>query len=126
MVTIFAWINLEILNFYGRELSLSFAVERLPQRDLTLSLAWGIYALVLLSLGTWKRVMALRWTSLALFLVAIGKVFLHDLGHLEGLYRVASLAGLAVSLFAVSLFYQRFVFGSALGRPAAPEAGGGA
>ena len=50
----------------------------------------------------------------AAYILAIGKVFLRDLGHLEGLYRVGSLTGLAVSLLVVSLFYQRFVF---RGRP---------
>ena len=40
----------------------------------------------------------------------LGKVFLHDLGELEDLYRVGSLVGLAVSLIVVSLVYQRFVF----------------
>ena len=38
------------------------------------------------------------------------KVFLYDLAGLEDLYRVASLAGLALSLLLVSLAYQRFVF----------------
>ncbi len=47
-----------------------------------------------------------RWL-LSLTLV---KVFLYDLGELRDLYRVASLLGLALSLIAVSLVYQRFVF----------------
>jgi uncharacterized membrane protein len=41
--------------------------------------------------------------------VTIGKVFLHDVGELGDLYRVASLLGLAISLILVSLAYQRFV-----------------
>jgi uncharacterized membrane protein len=41
--------------------------------------------------------------------VTIAKVFLHDVGELGDLYRVASLLGLAVSLILVSLAYQRFV-----------------
>ena len=52
----------------------------------------------------------MRWLSLGLLVVTLGKVFLHDLGELEDLYRVASLVGLAVSLIIVSLVYQRFVF----------------
>ena len=62
--------------------------------------------------------MALRWASLALFFLAIGRGLPHDVGHLEGLYRVGSLAGLPVSQIAVSLFYQPFVFrGSPLNAP---------
>ena len=52
----------------------------------------------------------LRWISLGFLVLTIGKVFLYDLGQLRDLYRVASLVGLAVSLIAVSLAYQRFVF----------------
>jgi uncharacterized membrane protein len=107
---LFAWINVLILNHFGDSPRLDFFDQRLPQRDLTASVAWGGYALLLLLLGSARAAPALRWASLGLLLLAIAKVFLLDLGHLEGLYRVGSLAGLAVSLFAVSLFYQRFVF----------------
>ena len=58
----------------------------------------------------WRTSGALRWSSLVLLLVTLAKVFLLDLGHLTGLYRVGSLAGLALSLILVSLLYQRFVF----------------
>jgi uncharacterized membrane protein len=40
----------------------------------------------------------------------VAKVILYDLGELEGLYRVASMTGLAFSLLAVSLLYQKVVF----------------
>jgi len=53
--------------------------------------------------------------TFSLLLVTIVKVFLYDLGHLQDLYRVASLAGLAISLILVSLLYQRFVLRSSRG-----------
>jgi len=49
--------------------------------------------------------------SLAFQIATIAKVFLYDLGELTGLYRIGSIAGLAVCLLVVSLLYQRFVFG---------------
>ncbi len=110
VLLVFLWINLSIANFFARGEWLELGGAHEPRRDLATSLSWGAYALVLLGLGTWRSVLALRWASLALFFLAIGKVFLYDLGHLEGLYRVGSLAGLALALIAVSLFYQRFVF----------------
>lgn len=109
IVVLFLWLNLEIANHFARDERIVLAAEHDAARDLTTSLAWGVYALLLLLAGTWRMVLALRWASLALFFFAIGKVFLYDLGHLKGLYRVGSLAGLALSLIAVSLFYQRFV-----------------
>lgn len=106
----FTWVNLTIFDFYsvGPELTISF--ERMAARDLTLSLGWALYALLLLGIGFKRDSEGLRWTSLAFLVLTIGKVFLHDLGELEDLYRVASLVGLALSLMLVSLAYQRFVF----------------
>ena len=85
--------------------------ERLPARDLTTSIAWALYALLLLALGVARpQHRARAGSSLGLLMVTIAKVFLYDLGELRDLYRVASLLGLAVSLILVSLAYQRFVF----------------
>jgi uncharacterized membrane protein len=82
----------------------------LPARDLTMSLAWALYAVLLLAAGMWRKHPAMRKVSLALLLVTCGKVFLYDLSHLADLYRVVSLVGLAMSLILVSYTYQRFVF----------------
>jgi uncharacterized membrane protein len=107
---VFAWINLAIADYFatGTELALSF--ERMPARDATTSVAWALYALLLLAIGVRMRSGSLRWLSLGILILTLGKVFLHDLGELEDLYRVASLVGLALSLIIVSLIYQRFVF----------------
>jgi uncharacterized membrane protein len=110
LVVIFVWINLAIADWFATGPILRVSFERMPAKDLTTSLAWAVYALVLLAVGMSRRSIGLRWVSLGLFMVTIAKVFLHDLGQLHDLYRVASLLGLAVSLIAVSLAYQRFVF----------------
>ncbi len=110
LVTLFAWLNLTIVDWYASGPNLTIPMERMPARDLTISIAWAAYALGLLALGMWRESSGLRWTSLALILVTCGKVFLYDLGHLEDLYRVAALVGLAFSLLGISLVYQRFVF----------------
>jgi uncharacterized membrane protein len=107
---VFVWLNLTIFDWFATGPELTIPLERLPARDLTLSIAWALYALCLLGLGMWRRSTALRAVSLALILVTSGKVFLYDLAHLSDLYRVASLAGLAISLIVISLAYQRFVF----------------
>ncbi|MBK7876133.1 MAG: DUF2339 domain-containing protein [Planctomycetes bacterium] len=121
VVLVFAWLHLAILNAFGTSPSFQWHSERVPSRDLTLSLAWGVYAFALLILGVSRKSSGLRWTSLVLFLATIGKTFLFDLGHLTGLYRVGSLFGLAITLLAVSLLYQRFVFRRSDGEEAARE-----
>lgn len=106
----FAWLCLGVADAFHDGAHIRFVLERHEARDLALSTAWALYALALLGLGTWLRRQALRYVSLAFTLLTVGKVFLFDLGELEGLYRVASMAGLAVSLMLVSLLYQRVVF----------------
>ena len=110
IVVFFVWVNLTIFDAFGERRELTLAFEHLPARDLTLSLSWAVYALILLALGMARRSAALRWTSLGLIIVTAGKAFLYDLSHLHDLYRVMSLVGLALSLILISLAYQRFVF----------------
>ncbi len=107
---VFALINLEIVDYYSPGPYLAWSWERLAARDLTMSLAWGVYALLLLALGIGVKRPSLRYASLAVLLLTIGKVFLYDLSKLEGLHRVLSFLGLALALIIVSLGYQRFVF----------------
>jgi hypothetical protein len=111
VIVIFLWINLTVIDAFSTGPELRVLVDRLPARDLTLSLAWAVYALVLLAAGMARGSAALRWTSLALMVITLGKAFLYDLANLQDLYRVASLVGLAFSLILISLAYQRFVFG---------------
>ncbi|MEX2300676.1 MAG: DUF2339 domain-containing protein [Bryobacterales bacterium] len=110
ILVVFVWINLTIFDFFSTGTQIQVSFDRMAARDLTLSLAWAVYALVLLGIGFRSDSGGLRWVSLAFLVLTIGKVFLHDLGELEDLYRVASLVGLALSLILVSLTYQRFVF----------------
>jgi uncharacterized membrane protein len=51
-------------------------------------------------------------------LLAALKVFLVDMGDLDGLYRVASFLGLGLSLVSIGLLYQRFVAATGLPPPA--------
>jgi len=110
LLVVFAWINLTIADWFGRGSELTLDFERQPAKDLTTSIAWAIYAVLLLAIGMVRRSRAMRWVSLIFLLVTLGKVFLYDLGQLRDLYRVMSLVGLALSLIGVSLAYQRFVF----------------
>lgn len=108
---IFVWLNVAIFNAFAEGEWFRLELERLPARDMWVSIAWALYALGLLVLGVRRRASGPRWVSLGLLLLTIGKVFLFDLGNLQGLHRVASFLGLAVCLLLVSLLYQRFVFG---------------
>jgi hypothetical protein len=55
---VFAWINLTIYDAFASGPMLSLSIERLPTRDLTLSLAWVVYA-VRCSASAWRATRAL-------------------------------------------------------------------
>ncbi len=109
ILLVFWLINLEVADFFSPGRYIELSLERHFARDLTLSAAWGLYAMVLLVLGLWRSTRALRVAGLAFLVLTVVKVFLYDLSSLQGLYRVLSFLGLGVSLILVSLLYQRFV-----------------
>jgi len=76
-------------------------------RELTLSLLWVIYAFVMVATGMYRKFRALRLMGLALFGVAILKIFLLDLSQLDRAYRIISFLTLGVVLIIASFFYQK-------------------
>lgn len=107
----FVLLNVEIADIYSKGPSLEFRIfgGGLAQ-DMTYSIAWGVFGLVLLVVGLAYRSRGVRAAALAVVVLTVGKVFLHDLWSLGALYRVGSIVGLAISLLAVSFLTQRFVF----------------
>jgi uncharacterized membrane protein len=74
------------------------------------SLAWLVYGAALLGAGMAFSHHRLRQAGLAVVALLIVKVFLSDMSHLTGLYRVASFLGLGLGLLGISYLYQRFAF----------------
>ena len=110
LLLVFWLVNLEIIDYFSAGRYVDLGLERHLARDLTMSVAWGVYALVLLVIGLWRGFQPLRFASLAVLLLTVAKVFLYDLAALEGVHRILSFLGLGLSLILVSLLYQRFVF----------------
>ncbi|MEO6710151.1 MAG: DUF2339 domain-containing protein, partial [Planctomycetota bacterium] len=119
MLLAFTFLNLEVADAFSSSPTFRWTLHGGQQANLAQSIAWALFALALLIFGVSRGLGALRWASLLLFLATIAKVFLLDLAHLGGLYRVGSILGLALSLLLVSFLYQRFVFR----RVRAPEPG---
>ncbi len=63
-----------------------------------------------MGLGIWKGLSSLRYASLAVLFIVVGKVLLFDTAELSDFLRVLSVAGLALGLFGIVYFGQRFVF----------------
>jgi hypothetical protein len=102
-IELFMLVNVAIHDYYEHRPSSSLA------QDLTYTFAWALFAIAMLVAGIALKSRAGRVAALGLLVVTVLKCFLHDLGELGGLYRVASLFGLAVSLVLVGLVLQKFV-----------------
>ena len=108
-VLLFLLLNIEIADFYSKGPAITFNFNAGLAQNLTYTLAWAIFAIAILIAGI---VTESRWTrvaALALLVVSMMKCFLLDLMKLDGLYRVASLVGLALSLAFVAILLQKYV-----------------
>jgi len=121
VILAFLLVNIEIADSFsppGGRLVFHFTASL--GQDMTYSLAWALFAFALLAVGFWKKNAPTRYAGMALLVVTLLKLFLHDVWQLGGLYRIGSLIGLAVVLTVVSLIYQRFMSGEALRKSAEP------
>lgn len=73
-----------------------------------LTVAWGIEGLLVLGAGFQLRGRVLRLSGLALLLLCVLKLFIHDLRNLDTPYRILSFIALGLILLGVSWVYTRF------------------
>jgi uncharacterized membrane protein len=131
LVLLFVLVNLEVRQAFHRQdmiliyeesTGLTYATIAQAERY-SYSCAWVVFALAALAGGVWRKSLLLRWASLAVMLLAIGRAFV-DAARLQDLYRVLSLLGLGLALLALGYVYHRFVFARGSGSDvAAPGAG---
>jgi uncharacterized membrane protein len=105
-INVYALIALseEFWDYFGRT---STGVDGALAQHLSLSILWTAYASGLLFWGLQNKSALLRWQSLLLFGLVVGKVFLYDLSFLERAYRILSFFVLGAVLLGVSFLYQR-------------------
>jgi hypothetical protein len=121
-VLAFLLLNIEIADYFSPAGStLTFEFRGNFARDMTYSIAWALFALALLVIGIIWKVPAYRYAGLALLSVTLLKLFFHDLAHIQELYRIGALIGVAVIAMLASLAYQRFFSSSAKQKEASNE-----
>jgi uncharacterized membrane protein len=109
-VLCFLLMNIEIADFFAKPGSGSLVFEFTGNfaRDLCYSISWSLFAFLLIVLGIAKQLRETRWAGLGLLGVTLGKVFFHDISHLNQLYRVGALVGVAVVAIFASFLYQKY------------------
>ena len=105
----FLLLNIEIADFFSPVGStLTFQFSGSFGRDMTYSIAWALFALVLLLNGIVKNNQPSRYAAMGLLSATVLKLFFHDLAELDQLYRIAAFVGVAVIAILASFAYQRF------------------
>ena len=116
VILAFLLLNIEIADYFSVGPTLTFSFTGNFSRDMTYSIAWGLFALGLIIVGMRIQQRAARYAGVALLGVTLGKLFLHDLNDLDELYRIGAFVGVAVILIAASFVYQRFLSPERVGK----------
>jgi uncharacterized membrane protein len=97
-------ISTEIVSFWQLR---SDSADAYVAREMMLSASWVLYAALLVVLGMRRKYAPIRYFAIALFGVALMKVFIVDLETLGGVYRIAGFVVVGLILLVVSFLYQR-------------------
>jgi uncharacterized membrane protein len=110
-VLAFFTVNIEIADYFSTPgvAALTFQFSGNFARDMSYSIAWALFALLLLIVGIRKRTAATRYAGLAMLGITILKLFFHDLSQLDQLYRIGAFIAVAVIAIVASFLYQRFL-----------------
>jgi uncharacterized membrane protein len=110
-ILLFLLLNIEIADVFTPPGSESLVLEFSGNfaRDMTYSIAWGLFALALLVIGFAKHSPQTRYAGIGLLAVTLLKLFLHDLAEIESIYRIGALIVVALIALAASFLYQRFL-----------------
>ncbi len=110
-VLAFLLVNIEIADYFNTSgtVALTFQFSGNFARDMSYSIAWALFALLMLIVGIRKRIAAVRYASLALLGLTVVKLFFHDLSQLDQLYRISAFVAVAIIAMVASFLYQRFL-----------------
>ncbi|MEQ9641286.1 MAG: DUF2339 domain-containing protein [Alphaproteobacteria bacterium] len=102
----FAYLSLQVMRLFGGP----YLSDNADTTLYALSVAWLGYGVALLLGGLLLGSQPARLASAIVLLVTIAKVFLVDMGDLEGAYRALSFIGLGAVLVGIGWLYQRLLF----------------
>ncbi|PYL65453.1 MAG: hypothetical protein DMF20_08660, partial [Verrucomicrobia bacterium] len=110
-VLAFLLVNIEIADYFNTSgtVALTFQFSGNFARDMSYSIAWALFALLMLIVGIRKQIAPVRFASLGLLGVTVVKLFFHDLSQLDQLYRIIAFVVVAIIAMVASFLYQRFL-----------------
>lgn len=75
---------------------------------LTITIVWGVYALILIALGIWKNKQHIRIGAFILFGITLIKLFFYDIAHLDTISKTVVLVSLGILLLVISFLYNKY------------------
>ncbi len=75
---------------------------------LGLSILWGVYALLIIALGIWKKKKHLRIGAIALFAITLIKLFIYDISYLDTIAKTIVFVLLGIFLLIISFLYNKY------------------
>ncbi|WP_209405991.1 DUF2339 domain-containing protein [Pseudozobellia sp. WGM2] len=75
---------------------------------LGLSILWGLYSLILIGLGIWKRKKYLRYSAMGLFAITLLKLFFYDIASLNTISKTIVFVSLGILLLIISFLYNKY------------------
>jgi len=75
---------------------------------LGLSILWGLYSLLLIALGIWKKKKHLRISAIILFAVTLLKLFFYDITYLDTISKTIVFVSLGILLLVISFLYNKY------------------
>ncbi|NIT61360.1 MAG: DUF2339 domain-containing protein [Aliifodinibius sp.] len=93
-------VHIAILGWFLRELS------SLTNGQGYVTIAWGIYSVILLVLGLRLNFQRLRTVAIGTLLIVVGKLFIVDLAELETIWRVLLFLGFGGLFLVLSYYFQ--------------------
>lgn len=98
-----------IIWILSQELITWLNIAHVNQSDkLGLSILWGIYSLVVIVLGIWKKKKHFRIGSMIFFGITLVKLFFYDLVHLNTIAKTIVFVSLGVLLLVISFLYNKY------------------
>lgn len=98
-------LSLEVTAWAERSMP---ATNVLSAETLSLSILFGVYALILVSAGVATRTAVNRIAGLILIGIVIAKLYLFDVWQLQRPYRISAFIALGILLLSTSFLYSRF------------------
>ena len=102
-------LHLNILSAGSGELMTWLKLNQFAQFDkLGLSIFWGIYSLLLIGLGIFRKKQHLRIGAIVLFGITLIKLFFYDIADLSTMSKTIVFISLGILLLIISFLYNKY------------------